>query len=627
MDALNRLFEQVRRAIALLIRRRGLTIAVLTSLAVGGLLLLALSAQQARMVSVSQRRLDRDELVAARKVLQQQDIPHRAEAGRVLVPTDSLAGAQAALAEADADKNDLVGAFQRLVDKTDLWTTPQRSRRRWLATKQTVLSRLISAMPTIHEATVILDSLPAAGRSRRGATVTAAVNVVLDQGQSLDQQTLAAIADQVCGSIAGMSREDVRIIDSSGQSYRAAHAAAAQPNDETAQLHAFEKRLEQKIRAALAHVGTVVISVHPVSDNGVLRCGTVFVSVPRSYLAAIVSPAQQDAPDERIQAVLGAQSPRIRQLVAAIASMSDLADVNVVWHHDAPTSGTVATASPSNPSRRTAAFALAAVLVAVDGVCALLLRWRAMRTSPADTEQTPTDDDLPPHQETDKSETPFDFLRDFDDDRLLEVLRTEHPQVVAMVLAQLSPSRAGAILAALDDQTQVRVARRIAGHGQLDRHLAGEVAGALAKRLSPPADGAAKVCEILRHGGYATQRNVLDAFAAGQSALAESIRRGMFVFDDIVRVSLADLRGSLKTVQGDDLAVALRTTNKKLKDRIFDALSPTGMKRVRRQMDRIGPVLLSDVEAAQQRVADAVHRFQMGQFIPTDNETPVKLSG
>jgi len=114
---------------------------------------------------------------------------------------------------------------------------------------------------------------------------------------------------------------------------------------------------------------------------------------------------------------------------------------------------------------------------------------------------------------------------------------------------------------------------------------------------------------------------VLESLGGEQPALADSIRRHMFAFDDIAVMPSERLKLILARVESEELAVALRTASEKIKKKIFDSLSASAARRLRQQMEMIGPVRLSDVEAAQQRVVEAVRLFQQGVFVSQQTQS------
>ena len=92
--------------------------------------------------------------------------------------------------------------------------------------------------------------------------------------------------------------------------------------------------------------------------------------------------------------------------------------------------------------------------------------------------------------------------------------------------------------------------------------------------------------------------------------LVDDIRRLMFVFEDILRVDDRGIQAVLKEIDNDELALALRTASDELKEKIFSNMSERAAQLVKEEMEFMGPVRVSDVEGAQQKIVDAVRRLE-----------------
>jgi flagellar motor switch protein FliG len=99
----------------------------------------------------------------------------------------------------------------------------------------------------------------------------------------------------------------------------------------------------------------------------------------------------------------------------------------------------------------------------------------------------------------------------------------------------------------------------------------------------------------------------------------------MFSFEDILQLPPQRIAAALSGVAGEELAVGLRTASEEVKQKILSSLSSGAAKEVVLQMDRIGPVRLIEVEAAQQRIAEAVRRTEMGQYVSGDQDVRKQL--
>ena len=84
----------------------------------------------------------------------------------------------------------------------------------------------------------------------------------------------------------------------------------------------------------------------------------------------------------------------------------------------------------------------------------------------------------------------------------------------------------------------------------------------------------------------------------------------MFVFEDIIRVNDKGIQAVLKEIENDELALALKTATDDLKKKVFSNMSERAAQLIKEEMEFMGPVRISDVEASQQRIVDVVRRLE-----------------
>jgi len=212
---------------------------------------------------------------------------------------------------------------------------------------------------------------------------------------------------------------------------------------------------------------------------------------------------------------------------------------------------------------------------------------------------------------------PFSFLQKAESENLLTFIQDEHPQTIALILAHLKPTQASEILRGLPGQKQVEVVKRIANMEQTNPEVIKEVERGLEHRLSAmisqtfeKAGGIDTVAEMLNLADRATEKSIMEGLEAEDPDLVEQIRRLMFVFEDIMMVNDKGIQSMLKEVDNDALALALKTASQDLKDKIFKNMSERAAQLIKEDMEYMGPVRVSDVEAAQQKIVDVVRRLE-----------------
>ncbi|GMU23637.1 MAG: flagellar motor switch protein FliG [Phycisphaerae bacterium] len=212
---------------------------------------------------------------------------------------------------------------------------------------------------------------------------------------------------------------------------------------------------------------------------------------------------------------------------------------------------------------------------------------------------------------------PFSFLQKAETENLLTFMQDEHPQTIALILAHLPSSKGSEILAGLPPAKQIEVVTRVANMEQTNPEVIREVEQGLAQRLSgivsqqfQKVGGVEAVAEMLNLADRSTEKNILETLESEDPELVEQIRRLMFVFEDILLVNDKGIQAVLKEIDHDELALALKTASPEMKDKIFNNMSERAAQLIKEEMEYMGPVRLSDVESAQQRIVDVVRRLE-----------------
>jgi flagellar motor switch protein FliG len=213
--------------------------------------------------------------------------------------------------------------------------------------------------------------------------------------------------------------------------------------------------------------------------------------------------------------------------------------------------------------------------------------------------------------------TPFSFLQKAESENLLTFIQDEHPQTIALILAHLPPQKASEIMVGLPSQKQIEVVKRIANMEQTNPEVIKEVERGLEHRLSDivsqtfeKAGGIDTVAEILNLADRSTEKGIMEGLEAEDPDLVEQIRRLMFVFEDILLVNDKGIQSVLKEVDNEELSLALKTASEDLKQKIFKNMSERAAQLIQEDMQYMGPVRVSDVESAQQKIVDVVRRLE-----------------
>ena len=216
----------------------------------------------------------------------------------------------------------------------------------------------------------------------------------------------------------------------------------------------------------------------------------------------------------------------------------------------------------------------------------------------------------------------FSLLKDVDPIHLLEFIRNEHPQTIALILSQLNPAQAAGVLSQLPEDVQTDVAMRIATMEKITPEVIHEVESVLDVHLKEvisgnlSASGGVKaVASILNLVDRSTEKSILGNMEMENPELTSNIKNLMFVFEDLLILDDKSIQLILKEVDTKELAVALKAASDELKDKIFKNVSDRVADMIREEMDYAGPIRLSVVEESQQRVVEIVRRLEEEQQI------------
>jgi flagellar motor switch protein FliG len=221
---------------------------------------------------------------------------------------------------------------------------------------------------------------------------------------------------------------------------------------------------------------------------------------------------------------------------------------------------------------------------------------------------------------------PFEELRKTDPGQILNFIQNEHPQTIALILAYLDPEQSASILSSLPDEKQTKVAKRIALMERTSPEVIKEVERVLERKLSSlmtneysQAGGIDSIVDILNLSDRGAEKQILDELSSDDPDLAEEIRQKMFVFEDITLLTDRDIQAVLRRIDSDDLALALKGASDEVAEQIYDNQSARAAEMLKENIEYLGPVRISDVEEAQQKIVNEIRRLEEEGEIVVDH--------
>ena len=219
--------------------------------------------------------------------------------------------------------------------------------------------------------------------------------------------------------------------------------------------------------------------------------------------------------------------------------------------------------------------------------------------------------------------TGIESLKWMDPSSVAELLRNEHPQIVAAILVHLDFDQSAEVLKLFTERQRNEVLVRIAtldgiqplALRDLNEVMSKVLAGGDRSKKSS-LGGVKAAAEILNMLGSAVETSVLDFVREADADLAQKIMDNMFTFDDVEKIDDKGIQALMKEVQSESLVIALKGATPALRDKIFKNMSTRAAETLREDLESRGPVRVSEVEAEQKEMLKVVRRLaDEGQIV------------
>ena len=217
----------------------------------------------------------------------------------------------------------------------------------------------------------------------------------------------------------------------------------------------------------------------------------------------------------------------------------------------------------------------------------------------------------------------IESLKWMDPASVAELLRNEHPQIVAAILVHLEFDQAADVLKNFNERQRNEVMVRVATLDGIQPSALKDLNEVMSKvlaggeRMKKSMMGGVKpAAEIINMMGSAVETSVLDFIREADPDLAQKIMDNMFTFDDLLKVDDRGIQAMLKEVQSESLVIALKGATPELREKIFANMSSRAAETLREDLESRGPVRVSEVEAEQKEMLKVVRRLaDEGQIV------------
>ena len=219
--------------------------------------------------------------------------------------------------------------------------------------------------------------------------------------------------------------------------------------------------------------------------------------------------------------------------------------------------------------------------------------------------------------------TGIESLKWMDASSVAELLRNEHPQIVAAILVHLDFDQSSSVLKSFTERQRNEVLIRIATLDGIQPSALKDLNEVMSKVLAggeklkkASLGGVKTAAEIINLMGSSVETSALDYIREADNELAQKIMDNMFTFDDLNKLDDKGFQSLLKEVQSESLVIALKGAAPELREKVFRNMSSRAAETLREDLDSRGPVRVSEVESEQKEMLKIVRRLvDEGQIV------------
>ena len=219
--------------------------------------------------------------------------------------------------------------------------------------------------------------------------------------------------------------------------------------------------------------------------------------------------------------------------------------------------------------------------------------------------------------QTELESKPFAFLSTIKPQLVADLIEAEHPQTIALVLSTQDSNYASEVVACLPEDLQADIIYRIAKLENVSQEVLDtleiyldEEVGKMAHDSQKQIAGFDQAVELLSKMKHNLSSSILEKLEDADNDLAREMKKKMFTFEALVDLDDRILQSILRRINNDSLALALKTASDELRQRFFSNMSARAVEMIGDDLDTLGPVRLTDVEAMQQAIVKTAMKLQ-----------------
>ncbi|ARU02731.1 flagellar motor switch protein FliG [Yoonia vestfoldensis] len=214
------------------------------------------------------------------------------------------------------------------------------------------------------------------------------------------------------------------------------------------------------------------------------------------------------------------------------------------------------------------------------------------------------------------SERPIEILDWMDGRSIAELLQDEHPQIIALIVSYLDYSQASDVLNLLPEDLQPEIVQRIATLETVDPEALRELELVMQMKFkantslrSTKVGGVKAAAKIMNFTKANMEKRILGAIRRNDKDLMQAIQDNMFTFDNLGMSDDRSLQTLLRSVETEDLIMALKGATEELQEKLFGCMSSRAAANIKDEMEVLGPVRLTEVQTAQKQIIEVARKM------------------
>lgn len=214
------------------------------------------------------------------------------------------------------------------------------------------------------------------------------------------------------------------------------------------------------------------------------------------------------------------------------------------------------------------------------------------------------------------SERPIEILDWMDGRSIAELLQDEHPQIIALIISYLDYGQASDVLNLLPEDLQPEIVQRIATLETVDPEALRELELVMQMKFkantslrSTKVGGVKAAAKIMNFTKANMEKRILGAIRRNDKDLMQAIQDNMFTFDNLGMSDDRSLQTLLRSVEPEDLIMALKGATVELQEKLFGCMSTRAAANIKDEMEVLGPVRLTEVQTAQKQIIEVARKM------------------